>query len=87
MEEIRKQADDVLHSSVVSPFTSIPSMSNSLETKRIYLYFQARSYTMSMPYRVQQIEEFVKQLESGDLKLRVRVMEVNELSFSLKTSV
>ncbi|XP_028115200.1 protein ACTIVITY OF BC1 COMPLEX KINASE 7, chloroplastic isoform X2 [Camellia sinensis] len=35
----------------------------------------ARSYTMSMPYRVQQIEEIVKQLESGDLKLRVRVLE------------
>ncbi|KAJ9169921.1 hypothetical protein P3X46_018064 [Hevea brasiliensis] len=35
----------------------------------------ARSSTMSMPYRVQQIEEFVKQLESGDLKLRVRVLE------------
>ncbi|KAL7592291.1 hypothetical protein Lser_V15G34915 [Lactuca serriola] len=35
----------------------------------------ARSYTMSMPYRVQRIEEFVKQLESGDLKLRVRVLE------------
>lgn len=28
-----------------------------------------------MPYRVQRIEEFVKQLESGDLKLRVRVLE------------
>ncbi|KAM7264378.1 hypothetical protein ACFE04_002061 [Oxalis oulophora] len=35
----------------------------------------ARSYTMSMPYRVQRIEEFVKQLESGDVKLRVRVLE------------
>ncbi|XP_019162365.1 PREDICTED: uncharacterized protein LOC109158910 [Ipomoea nil] len=35
----------------------------------------ARSYTISMPYRVQRIEEFVKQLESGDLKLRVRVLE------------
>ncbi|KAM7492429.1 hypothetical protein LguiA_035350 [Lonicera macranthoides] len=35
----------------------------------------ARAYTMSMPYRVQRIEEFVKQLESGDLKLRVRVLE------------
>ncbi|KAL5540257.1 hypothetical protein UlMin_044497 [Ulmus minor] len=35
----------------------------------------ARSYTMSMPYRVQRIEEFVKQLDSGDLKLRVRVLE------------
>uniref|UniRef100_A0A2C9UU49 ABC1 atypical kinase-like domain-containing protein n=1 Tax=Manihot esculenta TaxID=3983 RepID=A0A2C9UU49_MANES len=35
----------------------------------------ARSSTMSMPYRVQRIEEFVKQLESGDLKLRVRVLE------------
>lgn len=31
---------------------------------------------MSMPYRVQRIEEFVKELESGDLKLRVRVLEV-----------
>ncbi|CBI28458.3 unnamed protein product, partial [Vitis vinifera] len=35
----------------------------------------ARTYTMSMPYSVQRIEEFVKQLESGDLKLRVRVLE------------
>ncbi|KAK9284351.1 hypothetical protein L1049_023522 [Liquidambar formosana] len=35
----------------------------------------ARTYTMSMPYRVQRIEEFVQQLESGDLKLRVRVLE------------
>lgn len=31
---------------------------------------------MSMPYRVQRIEEFVKQVEVGDLKLRVRVLEV-----------
>lgn len=29
-----------------------------------------------MPYRVQRIEEFVKQVEAGDLKLRVRVLEV-----------
>lgn len=35
----------------------------------------ARDYTMSMPYRVQRIEEFVKQLEAGDVKLRVRVLE------------
>ncbi|XP_028551767.1 protein ACTIVITY OF BC1 COMPLEX KINASE 7, chloroplastic-like [Dendrobium catenatum] len=28
-----------------------------------------------MPYRIQKVEEFVKQLESGDLKLRVRVLE------------
>lgn len=35
----------------------------------------ARDYTVSMPYRVQRIEEFVKQLETGDLKLRVRVLE------------
>ncbi|KAB2022121.1 hypothetical protein ES319_D07G187000v1 [Gossypium barbadense] len=35
----------------------------------------ARSYTMSMPYRVQRIEEILKQLESGDLRLRVRVLE------------
>ncbi|KAL2245990.1 UNVERIFIED_CONTAM: Protein ACTIVITY OF BC1 COMPLEX KINASE 7, chloroplastic [Sesamum indicum] len=35
----------------------------------------ARSSTISMPYRIQQIEDIVKQLESGDLKLRVRVLE------------
>ncbi|XVF71721.1 hypothetical protein PTKIN_Ptkin12aG0062400 [Pterospermum kingtungense] len=35
----------------------------------------ARSSTLSMPYRVQRIEEIVKQLESGDLRLRVRVLE------------
>ncbi|RWW27360.1 hypothetical protein BHE74_00011566 [Ensete ventricosum] len=40
-------------------------------------YAQARDYTISMPYRIQRIEEFIKQLESGDLKLRVRVLEVS----------
>ncbi|KAI3457708.1 hypothetical protein Pfo_014371 [Paulownia fortunei] len=35
----------------------------------------ARSSTISMPYRIQRIEDIVKQLESGDLKLRVRVLE------------
>lgn len=38
---------------------------------------QARSSTLSMPSRVQRIEEFVKELDSGDLKLRVRVLEVH----------
>ncbi|KAF8645638.1 hypothetical protein HU200_066134 [Digitaria exilis] len=35
----------------------------------------ARDSTISMPYRIQKIEDFVGQLESGDLKLRVRVLE------------
>ncbi|KAL3849128.1 hypothetical protein ACJIZ3_011010 [Penstemon smallii] len=35
----------------------------------------ARSSTISMPYRIQKIEDIVNQLESGDLKLRVRVLE------------
>ncbi|KAK4768416.1 hypothetical protein SAY87_003557 [Trapa incisa] len=35
----------------------------------------ARTNTVTMPYRVQRIEEFVNQLEAGDLKLRVRVLE------------
>lgn len=35
----------------------------------------ARDSTISMPSRIQKIEDFVKQLESGDLKLRVRVLE------------
>ncbi|KAF8014845.1 hypothetical protein BT93_H0591 [Corymbia citriodora subsp. variegata] len=34
-----------------------------------------RTSTVSMPYRIQRIEEIVNQLESGDLKLRVRVLE------------
>ncbi|KAF8014844.1 hypothetical protein BT93_H0590 [Corymbia citriodora subsp. variegata] len=34
-----------------------------------------RTSAVSMPYRVQRIEEIVNQLESGDLKLRVRVLE------------
>nr|CAB3503343.1 unnamed protein product [Digitaria exilis] len=38
-------------------------------------YAQARDSTISMPYRIQKIEDFVGQLESGDLKLRVRVLE------------
>ncbi|KAI4305624.1 hypothetical protein L6164_028980 [Bauhinia variegata] len=37
--------------------------------------YDARSHAISMPHRVQRIEEFVKQLEAGDLKLRVRVLE------------
>jgi len=44
------------------------------------MYYQARTYTISMPYRVRRIEEFVEQLESGDLKLRVRVLEVLSLT-------
>ncbi|KAG9134187.1 hypothetical protein Leryth_024028 [Lithospermum erythrorhizon] len=35
----------------------------------------ARTSAVSMPSRVQRIEEFVKQLEAGELKLRVRVLE------------
>ncbi|KAK9156345.1 hypothetical protein Sjap_003825 [Stephania japonica] len=35
----------------------------------------ARTSTISMPTRIQRIEEFVQQLEAGDLKLRVRVLE------------
>ncbi|KAK4751078.1 hypothetical protein SAY87_004560 [Trapa incisa] len=35
----------------------------------------ARTNAVTMPYRVQRIEEFVNQLEAGDLKLRVRVLE------------
>lgn len=48
--------------------------------KDYLMKFQARSNTISMPYRVQRIEEFVKQLEIGDVKLRVRVLEVFYIS-------
>lgn len=40
-----------------------------------------------MPYRVQRIEEFVNQLEDGDLKLRVRVLEVKFPSFQYSLAV
>jgi hypothetical protein len=58
-------------------------MSIGIRIKTICLmYYQARTYTISMPYRVQRIEEFFEQLESGDLKLRVRVLEVVSLTLS-----
>lgn len=34
-----------------------------------------RDTTVAMPYRIQHIDEFIQQLEAGDLKLRVRVFE------------
>ncbi|KAL3624628.1 Protein ACTIVITY OF BC1 COMPLEX KINASE 7, chloroplastic [Castilleja foliolosa] len=40
----------------------------------------ARSSTIYMPYRIQRIEDIVTQLESGDLKLRVRVLESERAS-------
>ncbi|RYR00812.1 hypothetical protein Ahy_B07g088924 isoform G [Arachis hypogaea] len=54
---------------------------------RLLKYLQARSYTMSMPYRVQKIEEFTNQLETGDLKLRVRVLEVSKLMTQFEEEV
>ncbi|KAL5126146.1 Protein ACTIVITY OF BC1 COMPLEX KINASE 7, chloroplastic [Glycine soja] len=66
VEEIRKQADDVPH---LLPLFWITFPYNRK------ISFDATTYTMSMPYRVQRIEEFTKQLEAGDLKLRVRVLE------------
>uniref|UniRef100_A0A7C9DI16 ABC1 atypical kinase-like domain-containing protein n=1 Tax=Opuntia streptacantha TaxID=393608 RepID=A0A7C9DI16_OPUST len=47
-----------------------------------------RNQAMLMPHRVHRIEKFVNQLESGDLKLRVRVLEVYFLlkNFFLKFS-
>jgi hypothetical protein len=33
---------------------------------------------MSIPYKVQIIEDFVKQVEARDMKLRVRVVEVGK---------
>lgn len=38
--------------------------------------FQEISDTMSMVYRVQHIEEYVKQLETGHFQPRVRLLEV-----------
>ena len=37
---------------------------------------QAREATIAMPYKIQRIDEFIQQLDAGDLKLRVRVLEV-----------
>ena len=45
----------------------------------VFLMLLARDSAISMPYRIQQIEEFVKQLEAGDFKLWVQVLEVSPL--------
>ena len=45
----------------------------------VFLMLLARDSAISMPYRIQQIEEFVKQLEAGDFKLWVQVLEVSAL--------
>ncbi|PNY03233.1 ABC1 kinase [Trifolium pratense] len=37
--------------------------------------FKVRTNFMSMPYKVQTIDDFVKQVEAGDMKLRVQVLE------------
>ncbi len=34
-----------------------------------------------MPLRVQRVDEVIRQLEAGDLKLRVRVLEVVAVHF------
>ncbi|PWA68464.1 Protein kinase-like domain-containing protein [Artemisia annua] len=65
---------------VIRAFSTLEGIGYSLDPDFSFVkiaapYAQARSNTMSMPYRVQRIEEFVKQLEIGDIKLRVRVLE------------
>ncbi|TXG55552.1 hypothetical protein EZV62_020808 [Acer yangbiense] len=75
VEEIRKQTDDVpitlpIHISLAATFLLVPTKITSLLCN-----FQIRTHTISMPHRVQRIEEFVQQLEAGDLKLCVRVLE------------
>lgn len=44
---------------------------------RLAASVQARDAAVAVPARVQRIEEFLKQLEMGDVKLRVRVLEVS----------
>ena len=44
---------------------------------------QARDATVSMPMRIQRIDELLQQLEAGDLKLRVRVLEVHAYLYCL----
>ncbi|KAI9176622.1 hypothetical protein LWI28_005150 [Acer negundo] len=75
VEEIRKQTADVpitlpIRISLAATFLLVPTKITSLLCN-----FQIRTHTISMPYRVQRIEEFVQQLEAGDLKLFVRVLE------------
>jgi len=88
VQEIRKQAEDVMY---LCLYFGPPNflkrwflstllcnlVGETLHEWLFYHMFQARDYAITMPYRVQRIEEFVKQLESGDLKLRVRVLEVS----------
>ena len=48
---------------------------------------QLRNATVSMPSRVERMDDIIRQLEAGDLKLRVRVLEVASFSSpSISTS-
>ena len=47
------------------------------DKRLLNLLLQARDATVSMPMRIQRIDEILQQLEAGDLKLRVRVLEVH----------
>lgn len=40
---------------------------------------QVSDAAVSMPVRVQRMDEIIRQLEAGDLKLRVRVLEVHKI--------
>ncbi len=42
---------------------------------------QARDAAVAMPLRVQRVDDVIRQLEAGDLKLRVRVLEVVGVHF------
>lgn len=48
---------------------------------------QARDAAVAMPLRVQRVDEVMRQLEAGDLKLRVRVLEVRNLSTSFLVNI
>lgn len=79
MEEIRKQANDVrflsFNSLGITRYLALKVTDFAVANYAGWTV-QARNNTMTMPSRVQRIEEFVNELEAGDLKLRVRVLEV-----------
>lgn len=50
-------------------------------------WMQARDAAVAMPLRVQRVDEVMRQLEAGDLKLRVRVLEVRNLSTSFLVNI
>jgi len=58
----------------VGPGAQAPAWAARAAPRRLVV--QVTGAAVSMPTRIQRMDEFLQQVENGDIKLRVRVMEV-----------